>query len=169
MARKESTNQRPAFCTVFSLYTYNRMVQDAETSAATFQHCMENITCQMLYQGAITFFDDVIIYWKTKKEHYELLGRAFRLMEQAGLMLHPSKWDLMCKEIVYLCHTISKDGVSANTAKTQGLVHWKCLETVKDNKDVLLFLGFRDYFHRHIRHFSQIAKSLQEVVKGVHY
>ena len=163
---EEKDKEKTAFGTVFGLYEYNRMVQGAKTSAATFQRCMENILRPMLYQGAIAFLDDVIIYSKSKEEHYALLDRAFTLMEQAGLKLHPGKCDLMCKEIVYLGHTISQAGVSANSAKTQTLHDWKRLETVKD---VLSFLGFCGYFRRHIKHFSQIAKPLQELVKGVHY
>ena len=84
------------------------MVHSAKTSAATFERCMENILHPMWYQGAIAFLDGVIIYSKTKEEHYKLLYQAFQLMVKAGLKLHPGKYELLVDEIVYLGHAISK-------------------------------------------------------------
>ena len=43
---------------------------------------------------------------------------------------------------------------------------WKELETVKH---VMSFLRFCGYFRCHIKHFSQLAKPLQELVKDVKY
>ena len=162
----EEDKEKTAFGTVFGLYEYNRMVQGAKTSAATFQRCMENILRPMLYEGAIAFLDDVIIYSETKEEHLRLLDRAFQLMSQAGLKLHPGKCTLMSEEIVYLGHIISKEGVSANPEKLKVLTDWKKLVTVKD---VLSFLGFCGYFRRHIPHFSTIAKPLHKLCEGIKY
>ena len=162
----EEDKEKTAFGTVFGLYEYNRMVQGAKTSAATFQRCMENILRPMLYEGAIAFLDDVIIYSDTKEEHLKLLDRAFQLMSQAGLKLHPGKCTLMSEEIVYLGHIISKNGVSANPEKLSALTNWKKLATVKD---VLSFLGFCGYFRRHIPHFSAIARPLQKLCEGIKY
>ena len=86
---EESDKHKTAFDTPFGLYEYNRMVQGAKTSAATFQRCMQNFLRPMLYRGAISFLDDVIIYSKTKEEHYKLLSEAFHLMKEGGLKLHP--------------------------------------------------------------------------------
>ena len=162
----EEDKEKTAFSTVFGLYEYNRMVQGAKTSAATFQRCMENILRPMLYRGAVAFLDDVIIYSRTKEEHLKLLDEAFRLMRQAGLKLHPGKCTMMSEEIVYLGHVISKEGVKVNTDKTKALRDWKKLQTVKD---VLSFLGFCGYFRRHIPNFSTIAKPLQQLCEGVKY
>ena len=79
----------------------------------------------MLYKGAIAFLDDVIIYSKTKEQHYKLLNEACHLMKEGGLKLHPGKCELLVDEIVYLGHTISSEGVKANTSKTQTLADWK--------------------------------------------
>ena len=56
--------------------------------------------------------------------------------------------------------------MKANTSKTQTLADWKELETVKD---VMSFLGFCGYFRRHIKHFSQLAKPLQQLITGMKY
>ena len=162
----EGDKPKTAFSTVFGLYEYNRMVQGAKTSAATFQRCMENVLRPMLYQGAIAFLDDVIIYSKSKEEHFELLSKAFKLMADAGLKLHPGKCELLATEITYLGHKISASGVSVDKEKTKVLSEWKVLENVGD---VMSFLGFCGYFRRHIPNFSRVAKPLIKLTQGCKY
>lgn len=74
-------------------------------------------------------------------------------MAQAGLKLHPCKCNLLQEEILYLDHIINKNGVKANTEKTDALQNWKQLTIC----DVQSFLGFCSYFRAHIPHFEMIA------------
>ena len=163
---EECDKEKTAFSTVFGLYEYNRMVQGAKTSAATFQRCMENILRPLLYEGVIVFLDDVIIYTKDVTEHLRLLNEVLRLMADAGLKLNPCKCDLLQEEILYLGHIINKDGVKANTAKTDALLNYPQLVTIRD---VQSFLGFCSYFRAHIPHFAMIAKPLLKLTEGVKY
>ena len=100
---KEKAKGKTAFSTPFGLFEYNRMVQGAKTSAATFQRCMENILKPLLYEGCMAFLDDVIIYSKTV-EHLDILDQALKLMQKAGLKIHPGKCTILAKEILYLCN-----------------------------------------------------------------
>ena len=163
---EERDKEKTAFSTPFGLYEYNRMVQGAKTSAATFQRCMENILKPLLYEGVIAFLDDVIIYTKTVAEHLVILNKALKLMQEAGLKIHPGKCTILAKEILYLGHTISHEGVKANPDKTKVLQDWPKIKTVRD---LMSFLGFCGYFRRHIPHFAQIAKPLVALTQGVKY
>ncbi len=163
---EERDKEKTAFSTVFGLYEYNRMVQGCKTSAATFQRCMENVLRPLLYEGVVAFLDDVIIYSRTAEEHLELLDKVLKLMQTAGLKLHPGKCTLMSPEIVYLGHIVSQAGVQANPEKTETLKNWPKIRTVKD---VMSFIGFCSYFRRHIPHFSHIAQPLLALTKGVKY
>ena len=73
---EEGDKEKTAFSTVFRSYEYNRMVHGCKTSAATFQHCMENVLRTLLYEGVVAFLDNVIIYSHTT---------ALKLMQEAGL------------------------------------------------------------------------------------
>ncbi len=163
---EERDKEKTAFSTPFGLFEYNRMVQGAKTSAATFQRCMENVLKPLLYEGCIAFLDDVIIYSKTVEEHLEILDQALKLMQKAGLKIHPGKCTILAKEILYLGHTITEHGIQANPEKTACLTDWPQIRTVKD---LMSFLGFCGYFRRHIPHFSGIAKPLVALTQGVKY
>ncbi len=142
------------------------MVQGAKTSAAPFQRCMENILKPLLYEGVIAFLDDVIIYTKTVEEHLALLDQALKLMQDAGLKIHPGKCTILAREILYLGDTITEFGIQADPEKTACLQNWPQIRSVKD---LMSFLGFCGYFRRHIPHFSVIAKPFVTLTQGVKY
>ena len=163
---EEEDKEKTAFSTPFGLYEYNRMVQGAKTSASTFQRCMENILRPLLYEGAIAFLDDVILYSKTVEEHLVLLDRVLKLMKDAGLKLHPGKCQMISTEIVYLGYVISEEGVKADPEKTRTLTEWPEIRTVRD---VMKFLGFCGFFRRFIKDYSKIAQPLINLTQGVKY
>ena len=90
---------------------------------------MENALKPLLYEGVITFLDDVIIYSKTVEEHLALLNRALDLMQKAGLKIHPGKCTILAKEILYLGHTITEFGIQASPEKTACLTNWPEIKT----------------------------------------
>jgi hypothetical protein len=56
--------------------------------------------------------------------------------------------------VKFLGHTISKDGISVDPSKVQGVMDWKPLKSVHQ---IHSFLGFPD--------FSRIAKPMTELLK----
>ena len=127
---------------------------------------MENILKPLLYERVIAFLDDVVVYSKTVEEHLALLDQALKLMQDAGLKIHPGKCTILAREILYLGHTITEHGIQANPEKTACLQNWPQIKTVRDS---MSFLGFCGYFRRHILHFSAIAKPLVALTHGVKY
>ena len=91
---------------------------------------------------------------------------SLKLMQEAGLKIHPGKCTILAKEILYLGHTITEHGIRANPEKTACLTNWPQIGTVED---LMSFLGFCEYFRRHIPHFSRIAKPLVALTQGVKY
>ena len=71
-------------------------------------------------------------------------------MRAAGLKLKPSKCDLFRKEIKYLGHVVSKEGVSTDPDKIKSVTEWPQPTTVTE---VRSFLGFVSYYRRFIPTF----------------
>ena len=59
---------------------------------------------------------------------------------------------------------ITADGIDTDPKKIQVVKDWPTLETVTD---VTSFLGFVEYYRRFIKGFSQIAKPLYQLTKGL--
>jgi hypothetical protein len=71
------------------------------------------------------------------------------------------------REIKFLGHTISQDGISVDPEKVQEVMDWKPPTTVRQ---IHSFLGLAGYYQRFISDFSRIAKPMTELLKkGVKY
>ena len=66
------------------------------------------------------------------------------------------------KELIYLGHVVSAEGVSVIPDKVQAILDW---EAPKSVKDVRSFLGMAGYYRRFIENFSKIAKPMTELLK----
>ncbi len=113
-------------------------------------------------RGSHCIFGDVIIYSKTVEERLAILDRALKMMQKAGLKIHPRKCTILAKEILYLGHTITEFGIQAKPERTACL---QILLQIRTVSNLMSFLGFCGY----IPHFSVIAKPLVALTQGVKY
>jgi hypothetical protein len=78
-----------------------------------------------------------------------------------------SKCDFWLREIKFLGHTISQDGISVDPEKVQEVMDWKPHTTVRQIRS---FLGLAGYYRRFNPDFSRIVKPMTELLKkGVKY
>ena len=76
--------------------------------------------------------------------------------------LQPEKCFFLQKEVTYLGHVISKDGVRPNPKKLEAVEKFPVPATPKNVKQ---FLGITSYYRRHIPQFAKIAKPLTSLLK----
>ena len=69
----------------------------------------------------------------------------------------------MQKEVKYLGHLISKEGVKPDPAKIEAVSKFS---QPKNQKNIRQFLGLVGYYRRFIQGFSQIAKPLSNLLKN---
>ncbi|GBM33373.1 Retrovirus-related Pol polyprotein from transposon 297, partial [Araneus ventricosus] len=82
---------------------------------------------------------------------------------KANLKLSPKKCRFFRNEVSYLEHIISEDGVKTDPEKTKAVVGWPRPEAVHDLRS---FLGLYTYYHRFVRNFSAIARSLHKLTEA---
>ena len=161
IAMHPTDQPKTAFVTPFGLYEYTRMPFGLATAPATFQRLMHGVMSDFMYNFALVYLDDILVFSKTFDEHIAQLDRLFGRIEQTGLKLKTSKCQLLRREVTYLGHTVSAQGVGCESEKTEVVRNWPRPKTVKQLQS---FIGFASYYRRFVKQFSQKAGVLYDLV-----
>ncbi|UYV68182.1 K02A2.6-like, partial [Cordylochernes scorpioides] len=97
------------------------------------------------------------------EEHLSNIEKVFKRLEAANLKLSPKKCKLFKKEVAYLGHIISAEGVQTDPEKTETVRMWP---TPKDLTQLRSFLGLCTYYRRFIPGFSNIARPLHRLTES---
>ena len=98
-------------------YECERMSFGLTNAPATFQRLMETCLGDLNLHWCIIYLDDIVIFSKDLASHLERLKAVFWKLEEAGLKLKPSKCDLFWRQLAYLEHVISAEGVATDESK----------------------------------------------------
>lgn len=133
---------------------------------ATFERLMEPIISGLNIKLCLVYLDDFIVTGKSFSEHIYNLRKVFDRFKGANLKLNPKKCQLFCKEVKFLGHVVSENGISTDTEKVQAVKEWPTPKTVKEIRS---FLGLCSYYGRFIQNFAEIAKPFHQLTeKGRH-
>ena len=69
----------------------------------------------------------------------------------------------MLKEVQFLRHVLSAEGVAVDPSKVKDVLDWKPPTTVHQ---VWSFLGLTGYYRRFIPDFSRVSESITELLKN---
>ena len=114
---------KTAFRIQFGLYEYLVMPFGLNNALATFNHLMDRIFHKHRSYTSV-FFDDIIVHSKTLEEHKEHLAQVFKELQEHNLFVNSKKSEFFLKEIHYLGHIISKDGIKMDLDKLKIIQEW---------------------------------------------
>ena len=108
------------------------------------------------------YIDDVIIPGRSLKDHLNNLQAIFQKLRQAGLKLRPKKCAFLQRQVNYLGHVVTCDGMAADPTKVEKVATWLMPTTTKE---VQQFLGFAGYYRRFVSDFAEIARPLYRLTE----
>jgi hypothetical protein len=149
---------------------------------AVFQQAMNQILHEHIRAGyCMVYLDDIIIKSSSDEDHAIHLNAVLTSLHEHRLFCQLPKCFWAKKELKYLGHLVSGEGVMPDPAKVAALDNWqppldlvtrladpalsKAEATVCRKKVVTecrRFLGFMNYFNRFIPRYSALAASLHE-------
>ena len=160
----EKSRQYTAF-TVGSLgmYVFLLMPYGLCNAPAMFQRLMQNCLGELNLTYALVYLDDVIVYSKKEEDHLHRLQAVFKHFHEHGLKLKPLKCSFLRKQITFLGHEISTDGMKPGTLNLEGIAE---MAPPANYTEVRCFLGMTGFFRRFIKNYARIAKPLNDILKG---
>ena len=120
---------------------------------------MNFVLRDVLGKKALVYLDDIIIYSKTWEDHLNDLREVFSLLGKANFKLKLKKCQFLRREVNYLGHIITQDGIAPDPQKIQKIKDYP-VPTSAD--EVRSFLGLAGYYRRFIPNFGKVAKSLTQ-------
>ena len=123
---------------------------------------MNNVLQGLLYVSVLAYLDDVIVFSNTLEEHLQHLEEVFQRLAAAGLKLKLSKCEFFMKQLQFLGHTVSAEGIQPDFDKIRVICempHPQCV------KDVRAFLGMCGYYRRYVPNFADIAAPLVDLTR----
>jgi hypothetical protein len=144
---------KTAFATRRGLYQFQVMPFGLCNAPATFERLMETVLAGLQWDICLIYLDDVIIYGKNVDEMIRNLSLVFDRLSSAGLKLKPRKCRLFAREVEYLGHVVSENGISTDPKKIEAVKTWPEPTTVTELRS---FIGFCSYYRRLIEGFASL-------------
>ena len=157
-----NSKHKTAFVTASGQYQFNVMPFGLRNAPHAFQMVMSQALRTLNWKSVIVYIDDTLVFSQTFSEHLKHLNSVFQCLREAKLKLKPNKCHFAAKEVEYLGHLISKDGLKPNPDKVKVVENF---QTPTKVKDVRSFLGLSNYYRRFIKNYSALATPLTNILK----
>ncbi|KAA3483173.1 DNA/RNA polymerases superfamily protein [Gossypium australe] len=142
---KDSDIPKTAFRTRYGHYEFLVMPFGLTNAPAVFMVLMNRMFRPYLDKFVVVFIDDILICSHDENEHAEHLRTVLQILRDNQLYAKFSKSEFWLKEVGFLGHIISGDGIRVNPSKISDIVDWKLSKNVSE---VRSFLGLAGYYRR---------------------
>ena len=159
---KKEDIPKTAFRTRYGHYEFEVMPFGLTNAPAVFMDQMNRTFHELLDVCVVVFIDDILVYSKSKAEHEKHLRLVLDIFRKQKWFAKLSKCDFWLKEVTFLGHVISKEGVMVDPVKVRAIVEW---ESPKNVSEVRSFLGLAGYYRRFVKDFSKIAQPMTKLLR----
>ena len=123
---------------------------------------MNGIFRNYLDKFVIVFLDDILIYSNSEEEHEHHLRLVLHVLREHQLYAKLSKCSFYQKQIHYLGHIISEQGIAIDPKKIEAIRRWP---TPRNVSEVISSMGLAGYYRRFIVWFSRISHPITSFQK----
>jgi len=153
---------KTAFKTKDGLYEWLVMPFGLSNAPSTFMRVMTQVLRPFMGKFLVVYFDDILIYSKSKEQHLDHLTQVCDTLQREKLYANLKKYSFFTDSVVFLGFVVLSKGVSADPSKIQAIVDWP---EPKSIHDVCSFQGLATFYRRFIRGFSTIMSPITDCLK----
>ncbi|KAG8503406.1 hypothetical protein CXB51_001385 [Gossypium anomalum] len=162
---KEGDIHKTAFRTRYGHYEFLVMPFGLTNAPAAFMDLMNRVFQPYLDRFVVVFIDDILVYSETETKHDEHLRIVLQVLREKELYAKFSKCEFWLREVTFLGHVVSAEGIKVDPRKIEAVLEWKPPRSVSK---IQSFLGLAGYYRRFVEGFSVLAAPLTKLIrKGV--
>lgn len=141
------------------LFRFTRLPFGVKTASSIFQRVIEQILKP--FEWAFAYIDDIIIISDSKSEMEDRLMTLFHALVKHNVKVNLDKCKFLVKEVKYLGHKLTKEGLSPADDKVQAISNAQRPTNVKELQS---FLGLVNYCAKFIHKLSDKASPLLKLL-----
>jgi len=156
----EASSKVCTFNSPFGRYSFLRMPFGISSAPEVLQKRNEEAFGDI--NNAHVVFDDLIVAAADDDEHDSALHAVLQRARQLNIKFSKDKVQYRVKQVRYLGHIITADGVSPDPDKVNAII---AMEQPADKKALLRFIGMLTYLSKFIPNFSDLTAPLRNLLK----
>ncbi|UYV74269.1 K02A2.6-like, partial [Cordylochernes scorpioides] len=141
------------------LFRFKRMPFGLANAPSYFQSVMDRVLSGI--GGVICYIDDVLIATASIEEHLALLKTIFARLAKYNIKLKKEKCLFLQKEIEYLGHLVTGEGIRPLDHKVQAIQKAKTPTNISELRS---FLGLVNFYGKFIPNLPELLKPLHELL-----
>lgn len=151
---KDEDIHKVAFRTRYGHYEFTVLPLGLTNTPATFMTLMNSIFQDCLDKFVLVFIGEILIYSQNEEEHQKHLEIVLQRLREHKLYRKLSKCSFYQKEILYLGHIISAQGMVIDPTKIKAIIDWPVPKNVTEIRS---FMGLAGLYRKFVKDFSKIA------------
>ena len=162
----EESSKLTTFDTPNGRYRWMRLPFGISVASEIFQKRLNQALDRL--DGVLTVHDDMVIYGvgETEEEatvdHNKKLRHFLQRCKEKGVKLNKRKLKLKCKQITYLGHLITEDGLKPDPEKIEAV---QKMPKPTDVKGVRRFCGFVNYLAKFLPRLAEVMGPIQQLTR----
>ena len=151
-----------AFRTRYGHYEFLVMSFELTNAPAAFMDLMNSVFRPYVNRFVVVFIDNILMYSKYQEYHDTHLRVVLETLRNEQLYAKMSKSEFLLREVSFLGHIVSKEGIKVDPSKVEVILEWKPPRNVTE---VCSFLGLAGYYKRFVKGFSMTAASMTRLLQ----
>ena len=154
---------KTAFRTLSRHYQFHVIPFGLTTAPAAFQSFMNHILGSFLNRLVVVNLDDILIFSRTKEEHFEHYRAVLDVLKSHKLIVKKYTCQFFCQLTTFLDFHLSNRGILPLDDKISIIRDFPKPSTTKK---AMSFMGLASFYRRFIKDFSKIIGLINQYMSG---
>ncbi|GMI78180.1 hypothetical protein HRI_001487300 [Hibiscus trionum] len=139
---KDVDGPKTAFRTRYVHYEFLVMPFGLTNAPAAFMDMMNRVFYEFLNKLVFVFINYILVYSRAEEDHDNHERIVLQVLFRNQLYAKLSKCEFWLKEVVFLKHVVSVEGIQVDPHKIEAVMSWKTRKSVIEDRS---FLGLAGY------------------------